>query len=172
MPLQSAKPAAHEPIAQWLAAHVELPFSTGPQTTPQLPQWFGSLAVFAHIAPQHSSPVGHAPFAPQAPTHTPPEHVSPFAQALPQLPQFCASLAVLVSHPSDVLWLQSAKPGLHWPRPHELCAHDADACGYGPHAKPQLPQSSGSVATSTHNGEQQVVPIAQAAPVPQKPTQW
>ncbi len=37
-PLQSAKPGEHALIAQWLAAHVELPFSTGPQTPPQLPQ--------------------------------------------------------------------------------------------------------------------------------------
>jgi hypothetical protein len=99
-PLQSAKPGEHALMAQWLAAHVELPFETAPQTPPQLPQWFGSLAVFAHMAPQHDSPVGQAPFAPHAPTHTPPEHDSPVPHARPQPPQFCASLPVFVSHPS------------------------------------------------------------------------
>jgi hypothetical protein len=109
---------------------------------------------------------------PQAPTHSPPEHVSPAAHAWPHVPQFSALLAVFVSHPSARTWLQSAKPALHEPMSHELAAQAAVACAYGPHANPQLPQFSGSVASSTHNGEQQVVPVAQAAPEPQKPTQW
>ena len=172
IPLQSAKPTEHALMTQRLAEHVVLPFSTAPQTVPQLPQWFGSDVSFAHVAPQHDSPVGHVPFAPQAPTHSPPEHVSPAAHAWPHVPQFSASLPVLVSQPSASTWLQSAKPALHEAMSHALAAHPGVACAYGPHAKPQLPQFSGSVASSTHNGEQHVVPVAHAAPVPQKPTQW
>jgi hypothetical protein len=54
--------------------------------------------------------------------------------------------------------------------PQLLWVHAADACAYGPHEKPQLPQSCASDVMSTHNGEQHVVPAAHEAPVPQKPT--
>jgi hypothetical protein len=63
--------------------------------------------------------------------------------------------------------LQSPNPWLHWAMPHVLWAHAAVACAYGPHVTPQNPQFCGSLASSTHNGEQQVVPFAHAAPVPQ-----
>jgi len=107
--LQSAKPALHEATSQLPARQADVACGTAPQVFPQLPQFEGSLVVFAHPAPQQVSPAAQ-PSGPHTPAQTPPEQVSPAAQVIPQPPQLVADDATLVSQPFEAFPSQSAKP--------------------------------------------------------------
>jgi hypothetical protein len=127
MPSQSAKPGAQTAILQDELLQTLVPLGTSPQTMPQPPQFRLSELSTAHVAPQQDSPLGHVSFGPQGPTQIPPEHDSPVAHALPQAPQFLASLPVLTSQPSWTRPSQSAKPGLHPESEHALAVQAAIA---------------------------------------------
>jgi hypothetical protein len=58
-----------------------------------LPQFFGSMVVFAHDAPQTVFGAAHTE------PHVPPAHVSPAGHTFPQVPQLEPSVLVLVHAP-------------------------------------------------------------------------
>ena len=72
--------------------------SPPPQTTPQPPQFFGSLVTSRQPLGQHVSPTGQAgpPLQLVGWVHTPPTQVSPTGQARPHWLQFFGSVCVFV----------------------------------------------------------------------------
>jgi hypothetical protein len=114
--LQSANPAVHTPL-QTPAPQVRVAMLFAEQTAPHAPQLFGSVLRLTSqpsvslLSLQSANPALH-----------PPLHLKLlqlgvemwFAeQVLPHPPQFDASVATLVSHPSFALPLQSAVPNEH-----------------------------------------------------------
>jgi hypothetical protein len=100
------------------------------------------------LAVRHSQPFASIPSQLLKPAlhevrrHPPIVHEPvPFANvhALPQRPQFIASVAVWTSQPSMRLLLQSLKPALQVMM-HVLEAHEATAFVYGPQMFPHIPQ--------------------------------
>src|SRR5205814_554112 len=76
--------------------------------------------------------------------HTPPWHDCPIGQALPQAPQFLASMPRSTSQPFVTSLSQLAKPPLHWPKPHMPFTQIA-AAFWITHFFPQAPQLFTSV---------------------------
>jgi hypothetical protein len=111
--LQSAKPGSQLVIAQFDATHPSTPCATGPHTTPQPPQLFGSDCTFAQSVPQQSWPVPHGPPSPHCCVHVVPEQTSPAGHTAAHEPQWLLLSTMLVSQPFDTLPSQSAKPGSH-----------------------------------------------------------
>jgi hypothetical protein len=97
------------PVGHWQTPP-EQTWSVG-QTVPQLPQFAWAIWVFTQRAaaepapapapaPQQTSPPGQAsPSEPQIGLQVPLTQVWPAGQAVPQLPQFCGSLVVLMHAP-------------------------------------------------------------------------
>src|SRR5437870_1432963 len=88
------------------------------------------------------------------------------AQALPQAPQFFASLARSASQPSSALWSQSPKPMAH----EAMMQRDAwqPPLAWGSwQAWPHAPQFCASLVKSRHAELQQVVPTHAFAHPPQ-----
>jgi hypothetical protein len=97
----------HEPPAQSVP---------DPQTCPQEPQLFESLARSAQRFPQRLVPLGHA--------QLPAMQTCVGAHAYPHVPQLRAELPVAVSHPFASFPSQPAKPGAHV-YPHAPLTHAA-----------------------------------------------
>jgi len=135
-PPQSAKPAGQTHFA----ATQERP---PPHTTPQAPQLAELLVRSTQLWPQAVK--GGI----QPPTHDPArQKLALLGQALPQLPQFCGSLASERQTPP-----QATVPAGQ--------AHDPAKQDWPPtQARPQPPQWFGSVAVSTHWSPQLVCPGA------------
>ena len=159
VPLQSAKPALHEATSQLPARQADVACGTAPQVFPQLPQFEGSLVVFAHPAPQQVSPAAQ-PSGPHTPAQTPPEQVSPAAQVIPQPPQLVADDATLVSQPFEAFPSQSAKPPSQRATPQRALVQPAVAWSKGPQLIRQPPQLFTSPWVSAQKASQQVsVPV-------------
>jgi hypothetical protein len=88
------------PSVHWISPagqDPQLPFEhpwSAPQTTPQLPQCAAFEAT--HWPPQARRPPEQA--------HCPLLHICPIAQAVPQAPQFCTSVATFVHDPEHIIW--------------------------------------------------------------------
>jgi hypothetical protein len=98
----------------------------------------------------------------------PPTQVSPARHSLPQTPQFFGSLLVF-EHPLS----QHCSVGLQTGPPLQLVGtwqRDPTHASPGGQARPQPPQSSGSVASFTQSEAQHDSPAPQAALDPQTGT--
>ena len=138
LPLQSAKPAAHEYWHALSEQPVTTVFAGRPteQSLPHPPQLSGSLPVLtsqpsAWLALQSVQPVAHAYWQLELAQPVTVMFVGSVAEHwLPQLPQFCGSVAVLVSQPSRLLELQSTQSPVHAPIAHEPDSHEPAALAY------------------------------------------
>lgn len=117
------KPASQSTL-QEPAAQTELPLRTAGQRLAQPPQLSESVAVSTHSVP-------HVVSVPQLKSQTPPvQDARPPVGALQgvlQLPQFSGSVAIVASHPSALLPLQSREPNLQslvqFPSTHVVPGH-------------------------------------------------
>jgi hypothetical protein len=141
VPLQLPKPPSQPVTWHVLAMHVlPVAFAGVPQTLPQAPQLFASLARSRQDDPQRVSPALQAkPQVPLEQTGLPPAGAE---HALPQEPQLATLLPVSVSQPG--LPSQSAKPAeqVVWHTPALQVAVPFEAVQTLPHA----PQSVGEIA--------------------------
>jgi hypothetical protein len=147
-PSQSRHPVSHVPTVQRLMAQPRDPCGTLTHTLSQLPQWSGSVAVFAQEVPQATS--GSVQLA----AHWLFVHTRPPAQGIPQPPQFLTSVLVLISQPLAALASQSLYPGSHWPMPHLDPAQPRVPFKIGGHLRSQPLQLSASDLVSTHEAPQ------------------
>jgi hypothetical protein len=113
LPAQTAKPGLHVGLHA-PATQAAPPFGFV-QAAAHAPQFWALVCVFVSqplLGLESQSPKPIAQRGAQAP---PTHEVVPFglAHAAPQLPQFIASVARLVSHPVETLPSQSPKPALH-----------------------------------------------------------
>jgi hypothetical protein len=98
------------PEAQLSCAGTQLPLVhvlEAGQALPQPPQFVAEVTRFTQPPLQLVSG-GEQPTA-----QTPSVHVAPPVHALPQAPQLALSWRMLISQPSDAVWLQSANPAVH-----------------------------------------------------------
>ncbi len=117
IPSQSPNPILHETIVQPPFEHPAVAFASM-QTVPHAPQLFTFVLMFVShpsLATRLQSANGGAHASTlQAPmTHFVEEFGS--EQTLLQVPQFCGSVWVLISHPSLAIVLQSEKPDSQLP---------------------------------------------------------
>jgi hypothetical protein len=139
-------PHAEVPAGHAAMVHAPTWQSSPPsQRTPQAPQFIGSADVSAHTPAQAISPAGQA--------HVPFAHTWSPSQETAHAPQWAGSDARSKHAPEQAL-KPPEHPWLHSP----LLQRGADA----PQCKPHAPQSSGSLATSTHREPQRRFPAAQA----------
>jgi hypothetical protein len=130
LPLQSANPTEHVPL-HVEDEHVGVGMWLDEQTTPHAPQLateFDRLASHpsdCRLLLQSANPTEHVPL------QKPPEHAGAGTwfdeHAIPQPPQFAASLAIPTSHPSPGALLQFWKPEAQVPRTQVLLTHDVVA---------------------------------------------
>ena len=148
IPLQFAKPVAHDARVQCDATHPETAFAAV-HATPQPPQFATLLRVsisqpldatpsqsrnpVAQVKPQ--TPAVHAAVAPAGVGHTP-----------PQLPQCSGSVAKIASQPVAATPSQLPWPAVHV-MPHAPEAHTAVAKGPVGHDEKHAPQFAGSLVS-------------------------
>ena len=138
-PSQSPSPVAQRDTAQDPPAHAATEVPGSEHVRPQVPQFDGSLPVFAQY-PGVAPTAGHVVrLLAQVVPHTPAEHTWPAPQLTPQAPQLALSVRVFTSQPSAATPSQSAKPAAHAVSPHDPPPHAALALGSA-HARPHAPQ--------------------------------
>jgi hypothetical protein len=170
-PLQSANPGSHGP-EQTPPVHACVT-PAGEQTLPQPPQFcaFDSISVSQPFVSLSESQSANP--AAQAPLQTPPTHdaVTSFCEhEAPQPPQFAASDAMLVSHPSPSLSpLQSANPAAQTPA-HTPAVHAALMLS-SEHAAPHAPQCIRSDAMFVSHPSPSLSPLQSAKPASHAPSQ-
>jgi hypothetical protein len=116
VPLQSAKPVAHEPV-HVPPEHVVADIPAVEHDRPQPPQFASEVVVFTSQPSIWRSPLQFAKPVAHVPLHVPPVHAEATTLApehvRPHPPQFVTVDVVSNSHPSAELPLQSPHPELH-----------------------------------------------------------
>src|SRR5512134_1429783 len=115
---QSSKPASQEAMPQLPAAQAAVAWA-GAQAASQAPQWERLVPVSVSQpfpgAPSQSPQGGEQLPTPQAPAAQPGVPLATAGQAVPQEPQWAASVARATSQPSPRKPLQSSKPASQAP---------------------------------------------------------
>ena len=154
----SAPPLHAGPPLQLVVVEEQTPCEQtwlGPQTMPQPPQLFGSVAKVVQVLPQQVCPTPHPCPPLHVGTQLPPLHTESGRQVLPHEPQLFRSFSTSMH---AVLVPQHASPGGQ--TPHRLKMHwpPEQAVAPGAHASPQPPQFDKSEFVFTQLSPQQLAP--------------
>jgi hypothetical protein len=133
--------------AQRLPVQATVPFATGAHTAPHWPQLFASEVTSTQVFWQFVWP------GPQTTVQTLPAQEVPAPQALPQAPQFAASVSKRTHA------LPQGEKGVVQVIPHLLALHTAPPFDGTGQALPQAPQLPALDVVSTQAASQDVVPV-------------